>query len=195
VVLRIIVCRTIIIFTEVITIAAQKGTKSQYRTNRSITAEEVRLIGTDGTAIGIMSVDEALKHSEAAGLDLVEISPNARPPVCRIMDYGKFMFEISKREKEAKKKQKTMELKEIWLKLGIDEHDINFKIKNACKFLADGNKVKVSLSFRGREMTRTQMGAEVLEKFTEACSEYGTPEKEPKLEGRHMIVIIAPKKQ
>lgn len=86
-----------------------------------------------------MSVNEALKHSEAAGLDLVEISPNARPPVCRIMDYGKFMFEISKREKEAKKKQKTMELKEIWLKLGIDEHDINFKIKNACKFLADGN--------------------------------------------------------
>lgn len=105
-VLRIIVCKTIIIFTEVITIAAQKGTRSQYRTNRNITAEEVRLIGTDGTAIGIMSVNEALKHSEAAGLDLVEISPNARPPVCRIMDYGKFMFGSPKGKRKQKRNRK-----------------------------------------------------------------------------------------
>ena len=192
-VLRINICRTII-FTEVITIAAQKSTKTQYRTNEDITGPEVRLIGSDGIVVGIMPVKDALKLSETAGLDLVEISPNATPPVCKIIDYGKFMFEITKREKEAKKKQKTMELKEIWLKMGIDEHDINFKIKNACKFLEDGDKVKVSLSFRGREMTRTQMGAEVLEKFTQACSEYGTAETAPKLEGRHMIVILAPKK-
>ncbi len=179
---------------EVITIAAQKSTKTQYRINEDITAPEIRLIGSDGVVVGIMPVKDALHLSETAGLDLVEISPNATPPVCKIIDYGKFMFEVTKREKEAKKKQKTMELKEIWLKMGIDEHDINFKIKNACKFLADGDKVKVSLSFRGREMTRTQMGAEVLEKFTQSCSEYGTAEKAPKLEGRHMIVILAPKK-
>jgi translation initiation factor IF-3 len=193
VVLRISFCKTII-FTEVITIAAQKSTKTQYRINEDIKVPEIRLIGSDGIVVGIMPVEEALKLSQAAGLDLVEISPNATPPVCKIIDYGKFMFEITKREKEAKKKQKTVELKEVWLKMGIDEHDINFKIKNACKFLEEGDKVKVSLSFRGREMTRTQMGAEVLDKFTQACSEYGTAEKAPKLEGRHMIVILAPKK-
>lgn len=179
---------------EVIEIAVQRSIKNQYKINKGITAPEVRLIGADGTAIGVMPVQEALRMSEEVSLDLVEISPNANPPVCKIIDYGKFMFEVTKREKEARKKQKTIELKEIWLKMGIDEHDINFKIKNACKFLADGDKVKVSLTFRGREMTRTQMGGEVLDKFVQACSEYGTPEKSPKLEGRHMIVILAPKK-
>jgi translation initiation factor IF-3 len=179
---------------EVNTIAAHKSNKVQYRINENITSPEIRLIGADGNVIGVMPVAEALKISENTGLDLVEISPNANPPVCKIIDYGKFMFEVTKREKEARKKQKTIELKEIWLKMGIDEHDINFKIKNACKFLADGDKVKVSLTFRGREMTRTQMGGEVLDKFVQACSEYGTPEKSPKLEGRHMIVILAPKK-
>jgi len=179
---------------EVTEIAAQKNTKSQYRINEDITAPEVRLIGSDGIVIGVMSSKEALGKSISEGLDLVEISPSATPPVCKIIDYGKFMFEVTKREKEAKKKQKTMELKEIWLKMGIDEHDLNFKIKNACKFLADGDKVKASLSFRGREMTRTQMGEEVINKFVEACAEYGTAEKAPKLEGRHMIVILAPKK-
>ncbi len=133
---------------EVNTIAAHKSNKVQYRINENITSPEIRLIGADGNVIGVMPVAEALKISENAGLDLVEISPNANPPVCKIIDYGKFMFEVIKREKEARKKQKTIELKEIWLKMGIDEHDINFKIKNACKFLADGDKVKVSLTFR-----------------------------------------------
>ncbi len=181
-------------FLEVIAIATQKGTKHFYRVNDRITAPEVRLIGVEGNAVGIVPLKEALQAARDEGLDLVEISPNANPPVCKIIDYGKFMFEITKREKEAKKKQKIVEVKEVWLKMGIDDHDISFKARNACRFLKDGNKVKVSLSFRGREMTRTYLGEEVLQRFIDACKECGEAEKAPKMEGRHMVVILEPLK-
>ncbi len=167
--------------------------KNELMINEQIRDKEVRLIDVDGTMIGIMSSKEALELANAKSLDLVKIAPQASPPVCRIMDYGKYMFELSKKEKEARKNQKVISVKEIRLSASIEEHDFEFKVKNAIRFLKDGDKVKVSVKFRGREMNYTDLGQQVLEKFAEAVKEYGSVEKKPKLEGRSMIMIINPK--
>ena len=143
--------------------------------------------------MGIVPTKEAQALAISKNLDLVKIAPQAEPPVCKIMDYGKYLFEQSKREKEARKNQKTIELKEIRLSSSIDDHDFGFKLKNASKFLKDGNKVKVSVRFRGREMNYTRMGESVLLKFAEGLAEYGAADKAPKLEGKSMSMIIAPK--
>ncbi|HHW31900.1 MAG TPA: translation initiation factor IF-3 [Clostridiaceae bacterium] len=161
--------------------------------NEEIRDKEVRLIDTDGTMLGIMSAKEAQKLANSKNLDLVKIAPNATPPVCKIMDYGKYMFELSKKEKEARKNQKVISVKEVWLKPTIEEHDFQFKARNACKFLKDGDKVKVGVRFRGREMQYTSLGQEVLDKFAEYTKEVGVVEKKPRLEGRNMIMILNPK--
>ena len=158
--------------------------------NDDIRDAEVRLIDSDGTQLGIMSSKEALGLANSKSLDLVKIAPLAKPPVCKIMDYGKHMFEQSKKEKEAKRNQRIITVKEIWLKPAIEEHDFNFKVKNASKFLKDGDKVKVSVRFRGREMNYTSAGVEMLKKFAEIVSEFGTVERAPKLEGRSMSMIM-----
>lgn len=163
--------------------------------NEEIRDKEVRLIDTDGSMIGIVPVKEAQKLANSKNLDLVKIAPQASPPVCKIMDYGKYMFELSKKEKEARKNQKTINIKEVWIKPTIEEHDFNFKVKNAYRFLKDGDKVKVSVRFRGREMNYTSLGHDVLEKFAEAVKEVGAVERKPKLEGRSMIMILNPKAQ
>lgn len=163
--------------------------------NEQIRDKEVRLIDVDGTMLGIMSSKEAQVLANSKSLDLVKIAPQASPPVCRIMDYGKYMFELSKKEKEARKNQKIISVKEIRLSASIEEHDFEFKVKNAIRFLKDGDKVKVSVKFRGREMNYTALGQQVLEKFADAVQEFGTVEKKPKLEGRSMIMIINPKQQ
>ena len=144
--------------------------------------------------IGIKPFDEALALAEEKGLDLVEISPNADPPVAKILDFGKYRYEIQKREKEAKKKQKTMQVKEIRLSTFIEDHDVQVKAKTACKFLAEGDKVKVSLRFRGRERDYVDQGRAVMDAFAEACSEISTVDKKPAFEGRSLTMFLAPKK-
>lgn len=163
--------------------------------NGEIRDQEVRVIGQDGNQLGIMSSREALRLAEESDLDLVKISPTARPPVCKIMDYGKFRFEQAKREKEARKNQRVMEIKEIRLSPGIDVNDLNVKVGHARRFLKGGDKVKVSVRFRGREVTHSSIGLELLKRFAEQCSEFGTIEKQPKLEGRHMHMFLAPIKK
>jgi len=160
--------------------------------NEGIREKEVRVIDSDGTMIGIMPTQKALKLAEEKELDLVMIAPNAAPPVCKIMDYSKSLFEQAKREKEARKNQKQMGLKEIRLSAVIEDHDFDFKMKNACKFLQSGNKVKVSIRFRGREMRYTTAGEEVMARFAEAVREFGTVEKQPRLEGRSMTMMLNP---
>ena len=140
-----------------------------------------------------MSAKEALALAEKSNLDLVKIAPGANPPVCKIMDYGKFRFEQAKREKEAKKNQKVMDIKEVRLSLNIDTGDFNTKVNHALRFLRDGNKVKVSIRFRGREMAHTEHGIDVMQRFAEACSETGSVEKAAKLEGRSMLMFLVPK--
>ncbi len=140
-----------------------------------------------------MSVKDAQKIALNKGLDLVKIAPQANPPVCRVMDYGKYRFEQAKREKEARKNQRIVETKELQLSVGIGIHDLNVRLNQAKKFLQNGDKIKVSIRFRGREMTHTQLGQELLLNFAEQCSELGTVEKPPKLEGRHMLMFLAPK--
>ena len=140
-----------------------------------------------------MSAKEALALAERSNLDLVKIAPGANPPVCKIMDYGKFRFEQAKREKEAKKNQKVMDIKEVRLSLNIDTGDFNTKVNHALRFLRDGNKVKVSIRFRGREMAHTEHGIDVMQRFAEACSETGSVEKAAKLEGRSMLMFLVPK--
>ena len=140
-----------------------------------------------------MSAKEAIALAEKANLDLVKIAPNAVPPVCKIMDYGKFKFEQAKREKEAKKKQKVMDIKEVRLSLNIDTGDFNTKVNHALRFLKDGDKVKVSIRFRGREMAHTEYGTTIMQRFAEACSETGSVEKPAKLEGRQMLMFLSPK--
>ena len=164
-----------------------------HQLNEEINDREIRLIGEDGEQLGIMSSDEALNIADERGLDLVKISPQAVPPVCKLMNYGKFRFEQSKREKEAKKNQHVVEIKEIRMSPGIDVGDFNTKLKNAQKFLADGNRVKVSVRFRGREMAHTEIGKTLLEKFAEQCAEVSTMEKSAKMEGRNMSIFLAPK--
>lgn len=162
--------------------------------NEEITAKEVRLIGAEGETLGIMSSDKALEIAYDQGMDLVLMSGQAVPPVCKIMDYGKFRFEREKREKEAKKKQQTIELKEIQLSCRIDTHDFETKANHARRFLSDGNKVRVVMKFKGREMSHMNIGKEILEKFEEACSELGTVDKKPVLDGRFMSMVISPVK-
>ena len=162
--------------------------------NEEIRDKEVRLIDEDGGQLGIVPIEEAQRVSAEKGLDLVKIAPKAEPPVCRIMDYGKFRFEQAKKEKEARKNQRIIEIKEIRLSAKIDVHDFEVKAKAAQKFLKNGDKVKVSVRFRGREMAHTSIGLNVLKRFAETCAEFSTVEKEPKLEGRQMLMFLAPLK-
>ena len=177
-------------FMEVLIIA-----KLDHQLNEEIRDSQIRLISADGAQLGIVSAAEALNMAEEQGLDLVKISPNAVPPVCKIMDYSKFCFDQKKREKEAKKNQKVVEIKEIRMSPSIDTNDFNTKVKAALKFLTDGNRVKVSVRFRGREMAHTNLGEKLLMDFAAACAEIATMEKNPKLEGRFMGMFLAPKKQ
>ena len=161
--------------------------------NEEILDKEVRLIDDEGNQLGIMSAEEALKIAEERGFDLVKIAPNSTPPVCRIMDYGKFRFEQTKKEKEAKKNQHTIEIKEVRMSPSIDTNDFNTKLKNGRKFLADGDRVKVSVRFRGREMAHTEIGAQLLKDFAAQCEDIATMDKSPKLEGRNMSMFLSPK--
>lgn len=161
--------------------------------NHEIKAREVRLIGPDGKQLGIMSLKDALRHAQDAQLDLVKIASDAKPPVCKVMDFGKFKYEQSKREKEARKNQKIINIKEIRMNPTIDEHDFQVRLKNTLKFLKDGDKVKVSIRFRGRQMAHTKLGEEVLNKMAENIKELGVVERAPKMEGRNMIMILSPK--
>lgn len=169
------------------------GKNFDYLVNDQIRAKEVRVVTNDGNPLGIMSIGEALAKADEYGMDLVLIAPKATPPVCKIIDYGKFLFEQTKKVKDAKKNQKIVNVKEIWLKPKIEEHDFNFKLKNASKFLQDGDKVKVTVRFRGRELNYADSGKDVLMKFAEALQEFGDYEKNPKMEGRSMGIIISPK--
>lgn len=164
-----------------------------HQINEEITDAQVRLIGEDGTQMGIMSAEEALKAAEGKGLDLVKISPTAVPPVCRIMDYGKYRFEQAKREKEARRNQHIIEIKEIRMSPGIADNDFNVKLKNGIKFLKDGDRLKVSVRFRGREMAHTSIGEELLNRYAEGCAQVATVDKAPKLEGRNMSVFLSPR--
>ena len=164
-----------------------------HQLNEDIRDSEIRLIGSTGEQLGIMSAAQAQRIADEQGLDLVKISPQATPPVCKLMDYGKFRFEQGKREKEAKKNQHVVEIKEIRMSPGIDVGDFNTKLKNAQKLLADGNRVKVSVRFRGREMAHTDIGKDLLVRFAEQCAEVATLDKEPKLEGRSMSIFLSPK--
>ena len=161
--------------------------------NDEIQEKEIRLIGSDGEQMGLMSSAEAQKIADEQDLDLVMISPNAKPPVCKIMDYGKFRFDQLKKEKEAKKNQRVVEIKEIRMSPGIDVGDFNTKLKNAHKFIADGNRVKVSVRFRGREMAHTEIGKALLDQFAEQSAEVATLDKGAKLEGRMMSIFLSPK--
>ena len=163
--------------------------------NEEIKFKEVRVVGVDGEAIGIMSSDAALKLAYDQGYDLVLMAPQAQPPVCRIMDYGKFRFERDKKEKEAKKKQQVVELKEIQLSCRIDTHDFETKARHAQRFLEAGNKVRVVMRFKGREMSHVSIGQEIMTKFQESCSELGSVDKAPVLDGRIMSMVISPLKK
>ena len=158
--------------------------------NEQIRDREVRLIGEDGEQLGIMSAREAMKIAQEAELDLVKIAPTAKPPVCKIIDYGKFRCEQSRKEKEAKKKQKTVEIKEVRLSPNIDTNDLNTKVNNARKFISKGNKVKVTLRFRGREMAHVQQSRHILDDFAELLTDIAVVEKPAKLEGRNMSMVL-----
>lgn len=164
-----------------------------HQINEDIRDAQVRLISETGEQLGIKTAAEALQIAEDKELDLVKISPNANPPVCRLMDYGKFRFEQTKKEKEAKKNQHVVEIKEIRMSPVIDVNDFNIKLKNGQKFLKEGNRLKVTVRFRGREMAHTDIGRELLKKFAEECSEVATLDKSPNLEGRHMIMFMSSK--
>ena len=161
--------------------------------NADILNEEVRCIAPDGEQLGVMKTEDAIAEADSHGLDFVEVSPNADPPVCKILDYGKFKFEAQKKRNEAKKKQKVIEVKEIKLRPNIDEHDYQVKMRSVQKFLDEGDKVKVTLRFRGREMAHQELGVNVLNRVREDTDEVAKIEAFPKLEGRQMIMVIAPK--
>ena len=163
------------------------------RINDRIRAPEIRLIGADGENVGVVPPARALAMAEEAGLDLVEISPNAEPPVCKIMDFGKFKYETQKKEAEARKKQKVIEIKEIKFRPGTDTHDYDVKMRSVLKFLGEGDKVKVTLRFRGREMAHQELGLELLNRVAADVVDAGKVESMPKLEGRQMVMMIGPK--
>ena len=167
--------------------------KNQHQINEEIVDREVRLIGANGEQLGVMSASEALKIAYDNELDLVKISPNAQPPVCKVMNYGKFKFEQIKRQKEARKNQKVVELKEIQLSMTIDVGDLNVKAKQAQKFLAAGNKIKVSIRMRGRQNAHPDLGVEVMNRFYQIIENEAVIEKKPLLEGRNILMILAPK--
>ena len=166
-------------------------TKS-YRTNERITASEIRVISSTGEQLGILSIREALIRAEDEGFDLVEVSPDTKPPVCKIIDYGKLKYKEQKSKKEAKKKQKTIEIKEIKMRSGIDKHDYNVKLKALERFIGGGNKVKISIRFRGREMEHRNLGFELLKKLTEEVVNFAKVEVSPKSEGRQIMMVLAP---
>jgi translation initiation factor IF-3 len=179
-----------------LTFCVEKGVyvaiKQEHQINLDITDAEVRVIGANGEQLGIMSAVKANALADAQNMDLVKISPNAVPPVCKIMDYGKFVFDKQKREKEQRKSQKVTELKEVQLSMTIELHDMQVKAKNAIKFLSAGNKVKVSLRMRGRQQAYWAKGIEITNSFFELIAEYGVKEKEPKVEGRNIIMVVDP---
>lgn len=163
--------------------------------NEQITSPEVRLIDSEGNQAGIVSTREALRVAEEADLDLVEISPTAKPPVCKVMDYGKYLFELSKKQAEAKKKQKNFQVKEIKFRPTTEEGDYQVKLRNLTRFLGNGDKVKVTLRFRGREMVHQELGMRLLERLAKDVEEIGVVEQEAKREGRQLLMVIAPKKK
>lgn len=171
-----------------------KIAKQDLMINEEIRDKEVRLIGADGEQLGVVENSVAQAMAEEKNLDLVKIAPQATPPVCKIMDYGKHKFELAKREKENRKNQKVVAIKEVRLTPNIDDHDFNTKLNQAIKFLKSGDKVKVSVRFRGREITHSTLGRELLERFLENASEFGAADKDIKLEGRNMAMILSPKK-
>lgn len=167
--------------------------KQELQINEQIRDKELRVIDADGTQLGIMSLRQALEIAEQKNLDLVKIAPQANPPVCKIIDYGKYRFEQAKREKEARKNQRVVEIKEVRLSLNIDTHDFETKRNHALRFISEGNKVKVSIRFRGREMGHPELGQEIMQRFAGAMSEVANVEKPAKLEGRTMLMFLAPK--
>lgn len=164
------------------------------RVNEKISAPKVRLVDENGEMIGILSQKEALERAYKAGLDLVEVSPNADPPVCKILDYGKYKFEEQKRRAEIRKKQKVIEIKEIQLRPGIDKHDFEVKMRSARKFIEEGDKLKVTLRFRGRELSHQELGMEVLNRVKDALQDIAKVEQFPKLEGKRVIMVMGPAK-
>jgi translation initiation factor IF-3 len=167
--------------------------KQRVRVNEQIRVPEVRLIGVDGNQVGVMPIKEALALAEEAHLDLVEIAPQASPPVCRVMDYGKFKYQQSKKQQEARRRQTTIQVKEIKVRPKIEEHDMGFKLKNSRRFLAEGDKVKISVIFRGREIAHPDRGYKILAQMAEALADVGGVEQQPKLEGRNLSMIVTPK--
>lgn len=163
------------------------------RVNERVRAPEIRLIGAEGENIGVITPEKAMALAVQAGLDLVEISPNAVPPVCKIMDFGKYKYETQKKESEARKKQKIIEIKEIKMRPGIDDHDYDVKMRSAVKFFGEGDKVKFTLRFRGREMVHQHLGMEVLDRIKKQVAEIAKVEQEPRLEGRQMQMVMAPR--
>lgn len=163
--------------------------------NDEIRAKEVRLVGAEGEQIGITPIREALQMAIDLNLDLVNVAPQAKPPVCRIMDYGKFRYETQKKEKEARKNQKIVDIKEVWFRANIEEHDYQTKFRNVIKFLGEGDKVKCSVRFRGREITHASIGQKILDRVKNEVADISVVERQPKLEGRSMIMILAPKAQ
>ena len=161
--------------------------------NEQIRDKEIRLIDENGEQLGIVSSREAQKIADERKLDLVKIAPTAKPPVCRIMDYGKYKFDQAKKEKEARKKQKTVDVKELRLSPSIDTHDVQVKVKKANEFLKDGDKVKISIRFRGREIGHSKVGMQIMEDFAKATEEFGTVDKQPKMEGKSLVMVLAPK--
>ncbi|MEK7689186.1 MAG: translation initiation factor IF-3 [Deltaproteobacteria bacterium] len=166
--------------------------KDHTRINRWIRAPQVRVLDKEGAQLGIMAARDGIKIAEEAGLDLVEISPNAVPPVCRIMDYGKYKYQLSKKAHEAKKKQAVIHLKEVKLRSKTDEHDFQFKMRHVERFLADGDKAKITIVFRGRELAHIDLGREMLKKVVDAMKDKGVIEQQPRMEGKSLIMIIAP---
>ena len=161
--------------------------------NEEIRDREVRVVDQNGEQLGVMSGRDALALAEERQLDLVKIAPQARPPVCKLMDYGKYRFEQSKKEREFRKNQKVITVKEVRLSATIEDHDVDVKFKNAVKFLKDGNKVKVTIRFRGRQITHSEIGRQVMNEFAERIKEYGTVDKAPQIEGRNMSMFISPR--
>ena len=167
--------------------------KQELPINGGIRAKEVQLIGDKGEKLGVLSLRDAMQKAEDKKLDLVLVAPQANPPVCKLMNYGKYKFEQSKKEKEAKKKQKAIEIKEIRITPNIEEHDFSFKAKNARKFIQDGNKLKITVRFRGREVNNSKLGEDVLNKFIENLSDIANVDRKPKLEGRNMFIMLSKK--
>jgi translation initiation factor IF-3 len=169
--------------------------KTRNRLNEEITAPKLRVIGADGEQVGIVSRNEALTLAEEAGLDLVEIQPNAEPPVCRVMDFGKFVFEQKKQKQQAKKKQRQIQVKEVKFRPGTGEGDYQVKLRNLIRFLTEGDKTKVTMRFRGREHAHRELGLELLRRVEQDLAEHGTVEQQPQMEGRQMVMVLGPKKK